>query len=193
MLGTEHEGHHSLTPSARATFRHTKSNPKQHFESVKAPVSRCFKDKGPEKSWRSQILRYYPVTLKTVLPSVFLLWQDFSESTGGGKKRTQNKICEQLLLSQGGVFQRSQCPFTHQFTLISTLRCCLCTRSFAQKPLHKSTAGGWGGGFILENPHFLIQGRWQQWLQQELSFLTYLFVLFDTVWFSLPKFSLHLM
>lgn len=152
MLGTEHEGHHSLTPSARATFRHTKSNPKQHFESVKAPVSRCFKDKGPEKSWRSQILRYYPVTLKTVLPSVFLLWQDFSESTGWGKKRTQNKICEQLLLSQGGVFQRSQCPFTHQFTLISTLRCCLCTRSFAQKPLHKSTAGGWGGVHIRKSP-----------------------------------------
>lgn len=61
-----------------------------------------------------------------------------------------------------------------------------------RNPFINQPRGG-GGGFILENPHFLIQGRWQQWLQQELSFLTYLFVLFDTVWFSLPKFSLHLM
>lgn len=54
---------------------------------------------------------------------------------GGGGDRTRS---EQPLLSQGGVFQRSQCPFTHQFALISTLHSCLCTRTFAQKPHHKS-------------------------------------------------------
>lgn len=36
------------------------------FLECQDPVSCCFKDKGPEKSWRSQILRYYPVTQKTV-------------------------------------------------------------------------------------------------------------------------------
>lgn len=103
-------------------------------------MSCCFKDKDPEKSWRSQILRFYSVTRKTVLQSVSAVAGlfFFFESTGG-KKRTRNKISEQPALSQGGVFQRSQCPFTHQFTLISTLHSCLCTRSFAQKPCHKST------------------------------------------------------
>lgn len=67
----------------------------------------------------------------------FLLWQDFSESTEREKKGHRPRSVNRL--SQRGLFQRSQCPFTYQFTLISTLQSCLCTRSFAPNPYHKST------------------------------------------------------
>lgn len=105
---------------------------------------------------------------------------------GEKKKRTQNKISEQPLLSQGGAFQRSQCPFTHQFTLISTLHSCLCTRSFAQKPRHKSTTD-WIQHQEKSKSPFSYERSSNNCCSRSF-FLTHLFVLLDTVWF--PSLSL---
>ena len=79
-------------------------------------VSCCFKDKGPEKSEPLLLFSHS----EDSAAKRFCCGRSFVKAPG--ERRTQSEISEQPPLSQRGLFQRSQCPFTHQFTLISSLR-----------------------------------------------------------------------
>lgn len=60
------------------------------FLECQGPVLCWFKDKGPEKSWRSQIPRHYSVTQKTVLRSISAVAGVSWKHSGGGEDTEQD-------------------------------------------------------------------------------------------------------
>lgn len=138
MLGTEHEGHHSLMAPARATLLHpllgTQSNSKQCFLECRGPASR-------------QRQRPRAAREKSDSPLLF----SHSEDSAAMRLCSGRSFLEALRREERSR-QRAASTFPgrsfpkvtvsiHQFTLISTLHSCSCTRGFAWKPCHKSTTG----------------------------------------------------
>lgn len=82
----------------------------------------------------NQILHFYSVTHKTA-SQAFLLWKDFLKALEGKKRGHRTRSVNTSPLSQGGLLQRSQCPFTHQFTLSSTLHSSSAPGVLPRKPV----------------------------------------------------------
>lgn len=138
MLGPEHEGHHSLTPSAKATFyqwslAHLLFKKSQILSSVFRVSRPCVMSVQRQRTRvpENQILHFYSVNHSVASISAV---EGFFEGTGGKKRGHRTRSVNTSPLSQGGLLQRSQCPFTHQFTLSSTLHSSSAPRVLPRKP-----------------------------------------------------------